>query len=109
MDRRRNPRVDTELSVHLWGIDSFSQPFAQPAHVRNISSSGLVACGMQYTVRVGSILEVKLEQEKAQFRVVWVGQAGTRRHGEIGLAKLAAEPQLLQFQSSMLHACAGNG
>ncbi len=109
MDRRRHPRVDTQLSVQLWGIDTFSQPFAQPAHVRNISSSGLVACGMRYTVRIGSILEVKLGQEKAQFRVVWVGQGGTRRQGEIGLAKLAAEPQLLQFQSSMMVAYAGNG
>lgn len=109
MDRRRHPRVDTKLSVQLWGIDSFSQPFAQPAHVRNISSTGLVACGMRYTARVGSILEVKLGEEKASFRVVWVGQAGTRRQGEIGLAKLAAEPQLLQFQSSMVAACDGNG
>ncbi len=109
MDRRRHPRIDTQLSVQLWGIDSFSQPFAQPAHVRNISSSGMVVCGMRYTLGVGSILEVKLEQEKAQFRVVWVGQAGTRRQGEVGLAKLTAEPQLLEFQSSMVAACAGNG
>ena len=106
MDRRRHPRVDTQLSVQLWGIDSFSQPFAQPAHVRNISSSGLVVCGMRYTIRIGSVLEVKLEQEKASFRVVWVGQAGTRRQGEIGLAKLTSEPQLLQFQASMVAACA---
>ena len=109
MDRRRHPRVATELSVHVWGIDSFAQPFAQPARVKNISSSGVVVYGMRYTIRIGSVLEVKLEQEKAQFRVVWVGQTGTRRQGEIGLAKLAAEPQLLQFQSSMLGAYAGNG
>jgi predicted lipase len=64
---------------------------------------------MRYTVRIGSILEVKLGQEKAQFRVVWVGHAGTRRQGEIGLAKLAAEPQLLQFQSSMVAASVGTG
>ncbi len=109
MDRRQHPRVDTQLSVQLWGIDSFSQPFAQPARVRNISSSGMVLGGMRYTVSIGSILEIKLEQEKARFRVVWVGQAGTRRQGEIGLAKLAAEPQLLQFQSCMLAASAGTG
>ena len=108
MDRRRHPRVDTQLSVQLWGIDSFSQPFAQPAHVRNISGSGMVVCGMQHSVGVGSILEIKLEDEKAEFRVVWVGQAGTRRRGELGLARLAPEPRLLQFQSAML-ACAGTG
>lgn len=109
MDRRRHPRVDTELSVQLWGIDSFLQPFAQPAHVRNISSSGMVVCGMKHSVAVGTILEIKLGREKAEFRVVWVGQAGTRRQGEIGLAKLAAEHPFLQFQSAMLAACAGTG
>ena len=109
MDRRRHPRVDTQLSVQLWGVDSFSQPFAQPARVRNISGTGIVVCGMKHSVAVGSILEIKLEDEKAEFRVVWVGQVGTPRQGEVGLAKLAAEGQFLRFQSSMLAACAGNG
>jgi hypothetical protein len=109
MDRRRHPRVAAELAVQVWGIDSFSQPFAQPGRVKNISSSGMVVSGLTSTVRVGSVLEIQHEQEKASFRVVWVGQYGTRRQGEIGLAKLASEPQLLQFQSATLHACAGNG
>jgi hypothetical protein len=109
MDRRRHPRVAAELSVRVWGVDSFSQPFAQPARVKNISKSGMVVSGMTCTLCIGSVLEIKHEQEKAQFRVVWVGQTGTRRQGEVGLVKLASEPQLLEFHSSMLHACAGTG
>jgi hypothetical protein len=109
MDRRRHPRVAAEMSVHVWGIDSFSQPFAVPARVKNISASGMVICGVTRSIRVGSVLEAKLEQEKAQFCVVWVGKHGGRQQGEVGLARLAAEPYLFEVCASYLGAAAGHG
>jgi hypothetical protein len=109
MDRRRHARVAAEFSVQVWGLDSFSQPFAQLARVKNISFSGMVVHGMSSTVSVGAVLEIKYEREKAAFRVVWVGEVGSSRQGEIGLAKLAEETPLLDFQPVVLHACAGRG
>ena len=92
MDRRRNPRVMAHLPVRVWGMDAEGLPFMQLAGVRNISSSGALIQGMRRQVLPGEILEVQLGQEKAQFRVAWVGIRGTRKEGEIGIESLPSEP-----------------
>ncbi len=94
MDRRRSPRVKAQLPVRIWGVDAHDLPFMQLASVKNLSASGVVIQGMRRQVRPGEILEVQLDDEKAQFRVIWTGMHGTRGAGEIGLRRLASEPCL---------------
>ena len=94
MDRRRSPRVTANLPVRVWGVDAHDLPFMQLASVKNLSSTGAVIHGMRRQVRPGEILEVQLDQEKAQFLVVWSGTPGTHSAGEIGLRSLASEPCL---------------
>jgi hypothetical protein len=91
MDRRRHPRVTVLLPIRLWGVDAHAQPFMQTASARNISSHGAVIRGLSRQIRLGEILEVQFGEEKAQFRVVWVGKLGTRREGEIGIEVLGSE------------------
>jgi hypothetical protein len=62
------------------------------ASVKNLSGSGAVIHGMRRQMRPGEILEVQMDEEKAQFRVVWTGMPGTQAAGEIGLQRLACEP-----------------
>jgi hypothetical protein len=109
MDRRRHTRVAAELPVRVWGVNSFSQPFAQPARTKNISTSGMVIVGLTSSVRLGSVLEVQLDQEKAQYCVIWIGKPGTRKHGEVGLAKLASEPCLFVINTASHSAALGHG
>jgi len=92
MDRRRNPRVVAHLPVRVWGMDAQGLPFMELAGVRNISNSGALIQGMRRRVLPGEVLEVQLGQEKAQFRVAWVGIRGTRKEGEIGVESLPFEP-----------------
>ncbi len=94
--------------MRVWGIDAFFQPFAEPARVKNISSSGVVIKGITHSLRIGAVLEVQLEHEQSQFRVVWIGAAGTRVDGEIGLARLASQPSIWEHPQ-YLTACAGHG
>ena len=94
MDRRRNPRVSAHLPVRLWGLDAHDLPFMQLATVKNLSSTGVVIQGMRRRIKPGEILELQLDDEKAQFRVIWVGQQGTDSAGELGLQRLASEPCL---------------
>jgi hypothetical protein len=94
MDRRRNPRVSAHLPVRLWGVDAHDLPFMQLATVKNLSSTGVVIQGMRRRIKPGEILEVQLDDEKAQFRVIWTGQQGTDSAGELGLQRLASEPCL---------------
>jgi len=94
MDRRRSPRVAALLPVRIWGLDAHSLPFTQLATVRNISASGAVIQGVKRQLRRGEILEMQHEAEKAQFRVVWVGQFGTHEQDEVGVQALPEEPSI---------------
>jgi hypothetical protein len=91
MDRRKSPRVPALLSVCIWGVDAHALPFMQLARLKNISSGGAVIQGVCRQIRPGEILEIQVGEEKAQFRVVWVGRTGTRREGEIGVEGLSSE------------------
>ena len=92
MDRRHNSRVEVQLPVQVWGLDVHGQAFTDPAMVTNMSSSGLVLQGLRRKVRAGDLLDIRLGQDAAPYRVVWVGGAGSRRAGEIGLQRVAAQP-----------------
>ena len=92
MDRRRSLRVGANLPVRVWGVDAHDLPFMQLATVKNLSGSGAVIHGMRRQVLPGAIIEVQMDEEKAEFRVVWTGMPGTRAAGELGLQRLASEP-----------------
>jgi hypothetical protein len=94
MDRRRSPRVGAHLPVRIWGVDAHDLPFMQLASVKNLSGTGAVVHGLRRQIRPGEILEVQMDDEKAQFRVIWTGMPGTHAAGEIGLQRLASEPHL---------------
>jgi len=109
MDRRRNRRVATYLTVRIWGVDAESMPFTQHAQVRNISDRGAVLHGMVRPVRAGAILHIQNEQDQAEFRVVWVGKRGTRRQGEIGVEVLATEPAIWEVHPLHCGQVVGSG
>src|ERR1700730_15270614 len=84
MDRRRSPRVTAHLPVRIWGVDAHDLPLMQLASVKNLSSTVAVIQGMRRQIKPGEILEMQLDDEKAQFRVIWTGQQGTGSAGELG-------------------------
>jgi hypothetical protein len=92
MDRRRSPRVSARLPVRIWGMDAYSLPFMAIGTVKDISHTGALVQGIRRQVKAGTVLEVQLGEEKAQFRVAWVGRLGTRKEGQMGLESLADEP-----------------
>ena len=94
MDRRRESRVDTALPVRIWGVDTYCRPFMQLATVRNISNLGAVLQNVRSQIKPGEILDVQSDGQKAQFRVVWTGKAGTMEAGEVGLERLPDEPYI---------------
>ena len=99
MDRRQSPRIEVQLPVQVWGMDAHGQPFTNSALVTNLSTGGLVIQGLTRKIRTGEILDVQMGQEKAQFRVVWVGSQGT---SELGLQRTTAHAF---FANSVLAHC----
>lgn len=94
MDRRRKRRVAAVLPVRVWGVDAKAQPFAQSAKATNISSSGALVAGLSCRLKPGELIHVQCEGEQAQFRIVWVGKAGSDRDREIGIEVLPSEPSI---------------
>jgi hypothetical protein len=87
MDRRQSPRIEVQFPVQVWGMDAYGQPFTHHGLVTNMSIGGLVVQGVRRRVREGEILDVRMGEEKAEFRVVWLGSEGT---GEMGLHRVTS-------------------
>ena len=103
MDRRRSPRVNTQLPARVWGVDVHSLPFIQIATLANISNTGAEVHGMRRQVQPGEIVELQYSGQKAQFRVVWAGVLGSRSEGRIGLEIVASDDVPWQMDSSQCH------
>ena len=94
MDRRQTPRVNVRFPVRIWGVDAYHLPFSQLVTVRNVSGSGAQIEGLRHRVVPGEWLDVQSGSAKAQFRIVWVGGAGTVRQGKAGLECLPSEASI---------------
>lgn len=88
MDQRQSPRIEVQLPVQVWGMDAYGQPFTGAALVTNMSTGGLVLQGVRRRVREGEILDLRMGDETAQFRVVWVGGTGSTM---LGMERITAQ------------------
>jgi hypothetical protein len=85
MDRRKEYRLDIELSVQIWGVDRNARPFAELVRATSVSDSGAVLLDVHSKLHAGELLDVQHEARRAQFRVVWT------RPGEMGIQALPRE------------------
>ena len=88
MDRRHSARVDVQLPVEVWGLDAHGQAFMDPAIITNMSTAGIILQGLRRKIRAGEILDIRMGNDKGQYRVVWVGGPGSRRPGELGMQRM---------------------
>ncbi|HUM06525.1 MAG TPA: hypothetical protein VLT90_13755 [Terriglobales bacterium] len=103
MDRRKEPRLDLEYSVQVWGVDRNARPFAELVRATSVSSQGAVLLDVHSKLRMGDVLDVQHEAQRAQFRVVWT--CG----GEAGIQALASEPAIFAVDMPKTFEMAGTG
>ena len=103
MDRRSTARVEVKLTVEVRGFDAHGKGFLDAAIVSNMSTAGLILQGLRRKIRTGEILDLRLGNDKAQYRVIWVGGFGTGRTGDLGMQRVTAQPFLV---NSVLTCCA---
>jgi hypothetical protein len=89
MGRRRQGRTAAKLTVKLWGTDASGRPFIDTVLTRNISAQGVLLEGVQRKLMPGEAVGLTYNQQKAHFRVSWVGEAGEEQ-GLVGLASAVA-------------------
>lgn len=82
---RNQLRVAKTLRVWVRGVDPDGNPFVQSAHTVDISRKGARLNGVGSLTRPGEVIEIKRGWHKARFRVVWIGQIGTKQADEIGI------------------------
>jgi hypothetical protein len=109
MDRRQQSRVFVDLPVQIWGMDSYSRPFIQPASLRTISGRGATLQCVDVRLKPGDIVDVMYEGSKAQFRIVWCGKPGTEMAGEVGVENLTADGRFWDIDTLKCAAVAGLG
>lgn len=109
MDRRRQSRVFVDIPVHIWGMDAHSRPFSAPASLRTISGRGATLQGVNVQLKPGEVLDLQYKDTKGQFRVVWLGKAGSDMEGEVGLENVSADVQIWDIDPLRCAAAVGQG
>jgi hypothetical protein len=85
MPTRRERRVSVPISVRLWGLDREGKVFSQNAKTLNIATNGARLYGVTAALERGFIVGLQCGNMRARFMVVWVGEKGSPREGQIGL------------------------
>jgi len=86
LQTRKEPRVEHQFEVRVFGMDSAGKPVNQAAMTVDVSDHGVRLKGLSYWKGPGEIIGVRHGTEKARYLVVWVGQDGTRQQGQVGLS-----------------------
>jgi hypothetical protein len=85
MPIRRERRVTIPISVRLWGLDREGKVFSQNVKTLNIATSGARLFGVTAALERGFIVGLQCGNMRARFMVMWVGEKGSPREGQIGL------------------------
>ncbi|HYX67584.1 MAG TPA: PilZ domain-containing protein [Terriglobales bacterium] len=85
MGHRREERIPLRLPATVWGTDNGGKSFVERAHTVDISSMGARLEGLNHPVVPGTVLGVQHGAAAARFRVLWVGEPGSARAGQVGI------------------------
>ena len=85
MGRRLDDRTPTELSIRIWGMDSAGRPFSSQARTIDITRTGARITGIEHVCQKGDVIGIQHGEQKARFRVVWVGNSGSAKAGQVGV------------------------
>ncbi len=86
MARRRDDRIKAELPVRVWGMTLDGHPFNEQLKTCDVSRFGARIAWKNCSLKLGDIVGVQYQSEKARFRIVWLAND----HSEFGVS--VAEP-----------------
>ena len=95
--RRREPRIDVQLPVRIFGTDSSGQVFSAKAIVVNVSQHGAELSGVEAHLNLNDTIGLSYGKNRVHFRVRWIGQPGTEKAGRVGLLNTSPEKPLWDF------------
>jgi hypothetical protein len=85
MGRRSEPRIAISFPVLVRGFDSYGSPFVAEAETDDISFSGASLKGLKSFKEAGMKVEVECRDQRAWYRIQWVGRNGASKASRIGI------------------------
>lgn len=101
MYRRKCNREKMVLAVRVSGKTVSGEEFDVLTHTIDIAVRGGRLGGMQdLDLRKGDIVEVRRQNRKGKFRIVWVGESGSFRSGHVGVQAISVPPNFWGLELS---------
>lgn len=88
MGTRKSPRLQKNMRVRIFGLDSNGKPFSTTAETLDVSPTGARLAGVHQFEAPGETIGLEIKGKKGRFLVVWVGKRGTRAEGQIGIRSI---------------------
>src|SRR5579863_982520 len=85
MKKPREQRVAMAIPVQIWGMDIAGRLFGDDAQTVDITPVGACIEGSSASLQRGAVIGVRCGRSQARFRVVWIGEPGSRRQNQIGV------------------------
>jgi CheY-like chemotaxis protein len=85
MAHRTEERTSLRLTALVWGMDGDGRVFMDQVQTMDISPLGARLKGLNRNVSVGTIVGLQNGDNQGRFEVVWIGEPGTDREGQIGV------------------------
>jgi PilZ domain len=91
---RTEKRIHVALPVRVTFFDDDTKPRLEMACTYDISSHGARVTGLRCVKEAGQIVVVERGRSRAYCRVVWIGEANSPLHGQVGIQCVEAEKTL---------------
>jgi hypothetical protein len=102
MSRRREKRSFLAVPVRVSGSDAHGRSFRHVVCTLDLSAKGARITSLQsLTVSVGQELTLEHSKDRVRFQVVWIGEPGTARQGQIGLRTLEPEKRFAAVENQI--------
>lgn len=85
MGRRSEQRIAISLPVIVTGFDPRGSPFHVTVETHDISSTGACLKGLDHLAEPGKKIEIECREQRAWFRVQWVGNGTGPMAGKVGV------------------------
>ena len=97
MGRRCQPRKVVEVGVRIFGTDGDGKIFSAKVVTVNLSRQGAELGGVCAKLGFADIIGLSYGNNRAHFRVKWVGEGSKATSGCLGLVNIAPEKPLWDF------------
>jgi PilZ domain len=92
MDNRSEPRLEASAVVRIWGMSADGEAFFQNVRANNLSTQGASLSEVEYTLSVGDVIGLQIDDKKARCRVTWVIEGGPLHKRQVGVQLLEDQP-----------------